>query len=227
MKNNLLLFRSEGNDFRCEVHPETIPQENGNDGAIRQRAARVGFDQPQVMDDAADGCNVNQAMQGIPSFSAHPFRYPVRGRKCEGNHEHEAGKPDGDKGTLRDVRKNLVPLEKLVEVNVRHEMKRAVEECKQSQHPPEFSGRRPASDPPHGRHAQCNDNESQRPGAGCVCNVVERVRAKVIGEKIVREKGNRKKAEEKNNRLEDFSDEFNLGQTAPSMSIGGFDSDKS
>ena len=82
--------------------------------------------------------SVNQPVKRLPPFPAHPPDHFVCRCHCKRYQQYKRGKPGSDEGTLGNVFKNIIPLKKLVEPDIGHEMQADIKEPKQTEHAAEI-----------------------------------------------------------------------------------------
>ena len=51
---------------------EAVQEKNGEDGGVEEGEPVIGFDEPVVVDDAAEGRDVDETVEGLPVFAAEP-----------------------------------------------------------------------------------------------------------------------------------------------------------
>ena len=92
-------------------------------------------------------------------------------------------------------------------IDVGQEVERAVEEREQARHAPEPDHVVPAGDASERRHRERDADEPQRPDAGLVRDIAERIGAEVPGERRPDESSRRAQAGEEDDWLDDQTDD--------------------
>lgn len=131
------------------------------------------------MDTCANGGNVDQAVKDVPTSPPEPTYHLFRRRYGEWNDESKTRETDQNEWSLGNVFEDRTPIEKLIKPDIRCEMKRAVEESKQSDHSPEFDEAVQTRDSSERRDCESCDNETDSPDSGLIGDVGDRIRAEV------------------------------------------------
>ncbi len=170
------------------------------------------------MDDAKDSGDVNEPMQQVPAPAAKPPDHAGRGRDRQRQHGDERREADGDERPLVDVLPHRfreiahrrpgddavgkIETGEPIGDHVGQKMQRAVEEREQANHPAETDRTGPSGEPPQRCDRERDAEKTQRPDAGFVGEIAERIRAQVAGDRRPDEPGHRPEAREKHKRLQ-------------------------
>ncbi len=118
------------------------------------------------MNDARNGCEVNEAVQLTPTLSSKSFDHFIRRSKSQGNHKQECRNAKSYKRALDDIARHAFQVEAAVKPDVGHQMKKAIEEGEKAEHPAKLDQGVHTGDLSHrcdGEGAQKED-ERQHPG---------------------------------------------------------------
>ena len=97
--------------------------------------------------------------------------------RSQGNHQRKGGHPRGNEFPFGDVVQHLVYIEKLIEPNVRAEMKETIEKREESEHAPEADQPVLVCKPAQRRNRKGDEKEYQRPVTGRVRDELNWIRA--------------------------------------------------
>src|SRR5262249_62420388 len=110
----------------------SVRQQTRQDETVGQWTPQVGFYQPDEMDNAGGGAEVDQTVQLLPASSTQAA-YPACGRRqSQRQHQRPRSHSGGNELAFGDVMQHLLDVEKLVEPDKSHQMQAAVEKRKQS-----------------------------------------------------------------------------------------------
>ncbi len=126
----------------------------------------VGFDQPVVVDHAAQGADVDQSMQGLPAFATEAANPTFCRGKRQGDEEYEPEKTDGDERALGHVFPHAAQIEGLVGPNVGEKMQANVEKGEEAEHAAEADEIGKIQQPAKWRNGEGDEQEAEGPIAG-------------------------------------------------------------
>ena len=154
------------------------------------------------MHDRAAGREVDQAMEGLPSSTQTPD--PTFGRRDrERRQQQECERAHQDERALRDIAKHRVPVEELIEHDVRREVQRGVEEREEPEHAPVLDHDVPSRHPTDWCDGERDEQELQRPAACLKLDRFSRIGAKRAVQQAPREPRDRREREHEKQHLAD------------------------
>ena len=130
----------------------------------------VGFNEPIVVDYAADGRDIDKAVEHLPVLAAETTDPTCSGSDCEGNQENKRGEADGDEGTLGDVFEHAGEIEGLVGTDVGEEVQADVGEGEEAEHAAKANEVRKIEESAQRRDSESDEEEAEGPIA---CEVLE------------------------------------------------------
>jgi hypothetical protein len=163
-------------------------------------------------------------MERLPPLAAEAADPSRRGRQRERHHEHQRREADGDVGPLVDILANRgnqvaqrAPRHDTVgEIDqagepigneVGREVERAVEEGEEADHPAEPNDDVPTGEPPQRRDRKRRAEEPERPHAGFIGHVAERIRAERARQQSPEEPRGGNESRRKGDRFQNESDD--------------------
>src|SRR5207237_863189 len=151
------------------------------DCAKFQRLTDIRFDQPQIVNYSGNRADVNEAVQLLPALSTQPTN-PSRGRgDGEWNEQNKSREADCDELALGNVNEHFMNVEELVQPDVSQEVQSAIEKRVKAQHSAELDESRNTKKLSQWRDGQRDQKKTQRPVAGSVSDLLDGIRAQILG----------------------------------------------
>lgn len=173
---------------------------------------RVGFDKPEIMNDPAERAEVYESMQFRPCLSPEPSRHSIRGSRRERYQQKKARKSHCNKGPFGDVRQNFLPEEELIQIDICEEVKGNGKESKQSEHATDLKQPVPTGELSERCNGQGYHEESERPGASGIRDIINRIGAQRPVVRIPSQDYKRRKAQKEDDRFENKANALGCGQ---------------
>lgn len=190
---------------QCGLAPgppgEPEEEQDGKNSRVNQRLADVLLYRPQKVDRPERGDRPNQAVEALPSASQPPDR-ALRRRHGEGDHQHEGRHPDRDVQMLRDILDDVTEVEEHVEADVHRQVHACVAERDQPERATVPGEPVPAREAPERSDGEGQREKPERPEPGLNLELLDGVRAEVIGQGATGQPGDGEEAddEERNRR---------------------------
>jgi hypothetical protein len=161
-------------------------QEDGKKSGVNQRLSDVLLDGPEEVHRSERRNEPHEPVKLLPSPPQPPDR-ALRRRHGERNHEKESRHSHGDVQMFSDVLDDVAEVEEHVQADVHRQVQAGVAEGDETDRPSV-----PGEPVPPGETAKGSDREGehekpQRPEPGLNLELLDRVRAQVIGEGATRE----------------------------------------
>ena len=186
---------------------EAVEQENGEDGAVQKGQAVVGLHEPIIMNDAAKGRDVDEAMEELPTLAAEATNPVLSGSDSERNQQDETEKADGDEGTLVDVFPHAVKVEGLVGAEIGQEVKADVEKGEKSEHAAKTNEVGELEEFAEGSDGERDEEKAEGPVAGEMLHEFDGIGGELAVVSACGEDPKRRKAREENDGLGPFAGE--------------------
>jgi len=135
----------------------------------------IGFNEPIVVDHAAESADVDEPVQRLPALAAQAANPTSGGGQRKGDQQYEAEEPHGDKGPLGHILPHAAEIESLVRPNVGEEVQANVEESEQAEHAAEANEVGKLQELAERRDGEGDEQEAQRPITGEVLDEFDRI----------------------------------------------------
>ncbi len=136
------------------------------------------------MQHAQGGRQVDQLVQAVPAASTQALHHLLSGGRRQRDQQHEAGEADRDVRPVHDVFEDVTEGEELIDPDVGREVQRRVKERVQPQHPPQLDQPADSGELTDRRHGKREHQEGQRPPAGAVSDLLDRVGAEAARDRV-------------------------------------------
>lgn len=175
----------------------------------------VGFDEPVVVNHAAKGSDIDEAVEELPVLAAEAANPGFRRGDGQRDEKEKPGKADSDEGTFGDVLEHGGEVKSLVRADIGEEVQANIEEGEKAEHAAEANEIREIQEPAKRGNREGNEEKAKGPIAGRVlkkgdgfrANIGRKIAATEQSERSPSEIAERDKAEEEDNRLRPATDE--------------------
>jgi predicted nuclease with RNAse H fold len=186
---------------------EAIEEKDGEDSAVKKRQAVIGFDEPIVVNDAANCRNVDEAMKQLPTLAAEATNPVFRGSEGEWNQQEETEKADGNERALVDVFPHAAKVKGLIGTEIGKEVEADIEEGEKSEHATKANEVGELEEFAEGSDGEGDEEEADGPVAGKVLHEFDGIGGELAIKATCSEKAERGKASEENEGLGPFAGE--------------------
>ena len=169
--------------------PEAVAEQDGEDGDEGEGFAGIGLDLHVVVEDAGDGGDVGEAMDGAPAFATKTLDHGVGGGDGERNHHDEGGDADEEVLAPAHLGEGAGDAERTIVAEEEEEVEADVKEGVEAEHAAQGDDPIPAAGFTQGRDRQGEHEEHERGHAGGEDGEVHRVGAELMVPGIPREQG--------------------------------------
>lgn len=153
---------------RLRFHPplrrndHAVSQQNRQRDTEEEGVEEIGFHDEGVVDDAADGDVVGEAVELVPFLATHLFDHGVGGGDGEGDHQHVAEEPEHNERAAPKVEGDGAEFPIAIKHDIGGQMGGAIKEREQAEQAALFQQPVPVEEFPQRSHQQREQQENER-----------------------------------------------------------------